>query len=188
MVNTKNKIINIAEKLFANQGFDQTSVREISEEVGVSKANLYHHFSSKKALLKTIIEKAFNDYKSEINTIATENKESENKIRSAIISYLDMCASNKNLVQLLAREDIKRNENVRGLIMNIEQKVRTLWKELLQEINFKGGYSVDVFVELFMTMIDSFVIKNYVMGCEQMNISHEELADHILYLFFDDNK
>lgn len=40
-------ILAMAGKIFAEKGFDGTSMRDISEACGVSKALLYHHFESK---------------------------------------------------------------------------------------------------------------------------------------------
>lgn len=185
MSEIKQDIIKAGESLFAKQGFEQTSMREIAEEVGVSKANLYHHFSNKKGLLKTIIESAFEGYKNQIDAIVDEDKQTQDQLKSAIISYLEVCSSHKQLVQLLSREDIKRNENVKHLISDIEKRVRNLWKNMLHEIDLDDEYDIDIIVELFMAMVDTFVIKKYVLETEKMNISHEKLAHHIAYLFFE---
>ena len=40
-------ILEAAERLFAQQGYDGVSMRTIAREAGVSKANIYHHFDSK---------------------------------------------------------------------------------------------------------------------------------------------
>ena len=43
-------------RLFAEQGFDGVSMRGVAQTAGVSKANIYHHFSSKKALYLAILQ------------------------------------------------------------------------------------------------------------------------------------
>ena len=43
-------------RLFAEQGFDGVSMRGVAEAAGVSKANIYHHFSSKEALYLAILK------------------------------------------------------------------------------------------------------------------------------------
>ncbi|MGZ7095989.1 MAG: TetR/AcrR family transcriptional regulator, partial [Methanobacterium sp.] len=42
--NTKERIFDAAIKLFAQYGFEGTSMREIAEEVGIKKASMYSHF------------------------------------------------------------------------------------------------------------------------------------------------
>jgi AcrR family transcriptional regulator len=44
--------------LFTEQGFDKTSLREVAERVGVTKAALYYHFGSKEELLSSLVERA----------------------------------------------------------------------------------------------------------------------------------
>ncbi len=53
---TKERIFDVALDLFAQKGFDAVSMREIAEAVGIRKASLYSHFSSKDDLLERLFE------------------------------------------------------------------------------------------------------------------------------------
>jgi AcrR family transcriptional regulator len=53
---TKKRIFEVSLDLFAQKGFDAVSMREIAEAVGIKKASLYSHFSSKDELLEQIFE------------------------------------------------------------------------------------------------------------------------------------
>ena len=55
MENTKGKILDIALKLFPEKGFDGTSMQDIAERLGLTKAALYRHFAGKDALLDALI-------------------------------------------------------------------------------------------------------------------------------------
>jgi AcrR family transcriptional regulator len=48
---TRERILDVAERLFVQQGYDKTSLREIASEMGFSKAALYYHFASKEDIL-----------------------------------------------------------------------------------------------------------------------------------------
>ena len=48
---TRQRILDVALELFIEQGYDGTSLRQISERLGVTKAALYYHFASKEDLL-----------------------------------------------------------------------------------------------------------------------------------------
>jgi len=52
---TKDKILDAAERLFADQGFDATSLRQIIAAAGVNLAAVHYHFHSKEALLDAVI-------------------------------------------------------------------------------------------------------------------------------------
>ena len=56
MNRTKRKIFETALKLFAEKGYDATSVEEITSVVGVAKGTLYYHFSSKEEIFNFLIE------------------------------------------------------------------------------------------------------------------------------------
>ena len=55
--NTKEKILEEALKLFAQSGYMGTSMNEIAAKLGVTKAALYKHYSSKQEILDSIIER-----------------------------------------------------------------------------------------------------------------------------------
>ena len=48
---TKTKILQAAQKLFAKYGYDGTKTRDLAEKAGVSEGTLFRHFSNKKAIL-----------------------------------------------------------------------------------------------------------------------------------------
>ncbi|MCH7667957.1 MAG: TetR family transcriptional regulator [Acidobacteria bacterium] len=56
-VTTRDRICSEAASLFSQQGFNGTSMAELSIAVGITKSSLYHHFASKQALLSEIIER-----------------------------------------------------------------------------------------------------------------------------------
>jgi AcrR family transcriptional regulator len=53
-VDTRQRILDVALDLFTEQGYDGTSLREIAEQLGVTKAALYYHFESKEDILMAL--------------------------------------------------------------------------------------------------------------------------------------
>jgi AcrR family transcriptional regulator len=58
-VDTRQRIQSVALELFAEQGYDKTSLREIAERLGVTKAALYYHFHSKEDIVTSLVEDFF---------------------------------------------------------------------------------------------------------------------------------
>ena len=54
---TKDRILDVAETLFADNGFAATSLRDITHEAGVNIAAVNYHFGSKDALLGAVFER-----------------------------------------------------------------------------------------------------------------------------------
>ena len=53
---TRERILDVASELFVEQGYDGTSLREIAERLGFTKAALYYHFPSKDEILRALLE------------------------------------------------------------------------------------------------------------------------------------
>jgi AcrR family transcriptional regulator len=51
---TRERILDVALDLFSDKGYDATSLREIAERLGVTKAALYYHFASKEDILMAL--------------------------------------------------------------------------------------------------------------------------------------
>ncbi|MFI6153164.1 TetR/AcrR family transcriptional regulator [Kitasatospora sp. NPDC051170] len=54
---TRARIIEVALELFSDQGYEQTSLREIADRLGVTKAALYYHFKTKDDIVLGIVER-----------------------------------------------------------------------------------------------------------------------------------
>ncbi|GGO26666.1 TetR family transcriptional regulator [Microbispora rosea subsp. aerata] len=57
---TRSRIQDVAIKLFTEQGYEATSLREIAEALGVTKAALYYHFRTKEDIVASLIEDRIN--------------------------------------------------------------------------------------------------------------------------------
>ncbi|MEV5647791.1 helix-turn-helix domain-containing protein [Nocardia sp. NPDC052254] len=66
---TKDAIREAAIRLFSHKGFEQTSLREVADAVGITKASLYYHYASKLDLLLAIIEPIFDDMNSVVDEL-----------------------------------------------------------------------------------------------------------------------
>ncbi|MEV4258343.1 helix-turn-helix domain-containing protein [Spirillospora sp. NPDC049652] len=53
---TREQIRRVALELFAEQGYEKTSLREIAERLGVTKAALYYHFKTKEDIIASLFE------------------------------------------------------------------------------------------------------------------------------------
>lgn len=54
---TRERIVEAADELFYQQGYDQTSFADIANAVQISRGNFYYHFKSKDDILQAVIEK-----------------------------------------------------------------------------------------------------------------------------------
>jgi AcrR family transcriptional regulator len=53
---TRGQLVEIARRMFAERGYEDTSIEAVLREAGVSRGSLYHHFPSKEALFEAVAE------------------------------------------------------------------------------------------------------------------------------------
>jgi AcrR family transcriptional regulator len=68
-VSTRARILDIALELFTVQGYERTSLRQISERLGFSKAAIYYHFASKEDILMALHLRLHDFGRAALNTI-----------------------------------------------------------------------------------------------------------------------
>ncbi len=56
---SRQQILDAALRLFSHRGYGATSVRDIAEEAGLSKGNVYHHFPDKETIFRALIDRYF---------------------------------------------------------------------------------------------------------------------------------
>jgi AcrR family transcriptional regulator len=97
----RRKILDVALELFSTQGYDRTSLRELSERLGFSKAALYYHFKAKADIL-TALAGDLIDQCEGIAKNALENPDRSLAARTTVLADLvDLLLSNRATAELL---------------------------------------------------------------------------------------
>ena len=97
-------ILNKAEKLFADSGFGSVSMTNIANACNMSKANLYHHFSSKEDLYTQILIRAQKNTQNILEKTKKINGTYIEKIEFFINEHLNQMLKHPMKYKLLARE------------------------------------------------------------------------------------
>ena len=103
-VNKKERILEVAENLFAQLGYEGTSTRYLAQEAGVNMAMLNYYFGSKDGLLKAVLNRRVSGMLQALTGIKEQNISSWDKLIQAINSYLDRVLSNNYYYRILHRE------------------------------------------------------------------------------------
>ncbi len=111
-MSTKNKILDAAESLFADKGFNGTSLREITSQAEVNLAAVNYHFGSKKELIKAVMSRYMNELSPRLESALTQICEKESPSLIEVFSaFIDPLLSlnefkvngTSNFLQLLGR-------------------------------------------------------------------------------------
>jgi AcrR family transcriptional regulator len=97
---TRARIQRVALELFAEQGYDKTSLREIAERLDVTKAALYYHFKSKEDIVHSLVE----DYMGQVDALIAWAKSQPRtpQTRSEILRrYVQIVADGSDVFRMI---------------------------------------------------------------------------------------
>jgi TetR/AcrR family transcriptional regulator, cholesterol catabolism regulator len=94
-----------AARIFAEQGFEGTSIRDISRATGVSLSGLYYYFESKQKLLYLIQSNAFTFIVERLQSRLAQVSEPEMRLRTLVQNHIEYFLSHPNEMKVLAHED-----------------------------------------------------------------------------------
>jgi AcrR family transcriptional regulator len=100
-IESKDRIIKSALKLFSSKGFFNTSIREIAKEANVSDGLLYNYFKSKESLAIAVMRSAFDTIDEMI--IANNDQNPEVNIQSSIQNFIRLIENELDKIRLLAQ-------------------------------------------------------------------------------------
>ncbi|WP_428263684.1 TetR/AcrR family transcriptional regulator [Haliangium sp.] len=81
---TRDHIVEAADQLFYQQGFEHTSFSNIADAVRISRGNFYYHFKSKDQILKAVIERRLADTRQMLQQWERDGSRPADRIRSFI--------------------------------------------------------------------------------------------------------
>ena len=103
-MSNKEQILNAATNLFASKGFGATSVRNISEKVGLSVPGMFHYFSSKEKILYAIMTLFMENAYKKIIEIYNADIDPIEKLSEICKFYVEQYAGHKHQLTILISE------------------------------------------------------------------------------------
>jgi len=143
------RILLVAEKLFAEKGFDGTSIRNISKDAKINIAMVSYYFGSKEKMLESLIYFRISDLKMQLENLYHEAIEPMEKINKLIELYIARINKNKCIYQILHFElsNKKRAVDIKSFTDVKRQNLISLQK-IITEGQEKGVFKKDINVVL----------------------------------------
>lgn len=104
MSSTKEKILNAALTLFSSKGYSGTSMQDIADEVGITKAALYKHYEGKEQLLNGLLsfgeEYYANNVKLNAHNGDLDVPKNENEFVTSVMNAVTFTISDETIIRL----------------------------------------------------------------------------------------
>jgi AcrR family transcriptional regulator len=138
---TREGILEAAARIFSEKGFHATSMQDIAEAVQLQKASLYHHFSSKQEILVEILDEALDLINNRLEIVRSQSLSADEKLRQAMVSYLQTITENQNLAAVLLLEIRSVDPELKARQASRREKFESLWKDLIIEGKQQGIFN-----------------------------------------------
>ncbi len=115
---SRTAILNAAERLFAEHGFDATSLTAVGTAAGVSRGTPGYFFGSKAELYRAVLDRAFAEVREAVRSgrarALASSRTAETILAGAVSDYFDFLAARPNFVRLIEREALSGARQLEG--------------------------------------------------------------------------
>jgi len=154
----KIQILEVAEKLFSEKGFEGTSIRDISKHAKINIAMVSYYFGSKERLLEALILYKTSDLKLQLENLLHENLEPLEKVNKLVEIYINRISCNKGIFRVLHFE-LNNQKREKSMIAFTELKKGNLKsvESIITQGQSKGVFRKDIIIPLITpTIIGTF--------------------------------
>lgn len=168
-IDKKDHILDVAERVFSEMGFDGSSTRMISGEAGVNMAMLNYYFGSKEGLFLAVIERKITSFQNILQILGNDESISS---WAKIESYIDIYGErvvNHNCFQKLLYQELTMNrrtelaETIRNMLM---KSVSELFR-IIQEGIDNGEFRKDTDMQMVVSTL--YGTKNFILNTPLMS-------------------
>lgn len=176
---TKAKILKASIELFSKNGYDATSVNDISKKAKLTKSLLYHHFKNKESILIQIMNDSIKEVKEIFNNVAEKtNPANIEEFHFSFYSILyDYLYNNKKIIKILLSESFK-NYEITFNMFNVFNEIKEHFNIIAGEHHIKKrddelSFKLEEFYIHFLAPIIFSVLND--SWCDYYKTSNEEV-------------
>jgi AcrR family transcriptional regulator len=112
----KDEILDIATHLFADRGYDGTSMNDVAERVGMRKASLFYHFTTKDALYEAALDRLVRRLSAALASAYAASGTFAERLETAADALTTVLSQRPLAARLLVREAIDWGPALRGRV------------------------------------------------------------------------
>ena len=147
-------ILHVAEKLFAEKGFDGTSIRDISKAAKINIAMVSYYFGSKDKMLEALVLFRTDGLSMQIENLVKETVSPLEKINRLVHLYLTRINENKDIYKIIHFEmSTKKRVMTFDSFSEVKKRNSAYMKQIISEGQIRGIFNSEVNVDLLVPTI-----------------------------------
>jgi len=187
----RKQLLASAKTLFANNGFHNTSIRDIIRNASISSGLIYHYFpKGKQEILDAIIKEGHDIIINNVNETLKDAKSNKITLRDSLITIgniaKNLVVSDPELTQIIIREKNFIDNSCMQSIEEIEPRLSSIMMELLQEKANAGEIKKMNNEMAMLVMVSSFNYVNMIQSSgsvPSVQVEISEIVDYLLELW-----
>jgi AcrR family transcriptional regulator len=180
-------IIDVAKRLFAQNGFHGVSIDEIVKEVGVSPAILYRHFSSKEELYESVLHEFSCTRESYIEAVVDEDTGFETVLRTMTRVFVDSIVNHPDLLKMEMHSQLEGSNASREFFLNRWKSFTDYIEYNLAELQNQGKIepiNVKAAALMYQGVIREVLLLKCLHTTDQFkDLSIDDLVNELIKLF-----
>jgi AcrR family transcriptional regulator len=174
------QILRVSAATFAERGYHQASIREISRATGVSLSGLYYYFDSKEELLFLIQDHCFTTLLQNLDRLLDQETEPLRRFRLMVENHLRFFVNNMKEMKVLSHELQSLRGEFRDIVNAKKRRYTETCSSVLQAVT-PEGVPIDERVAVYAL----FGMMNWIYNWyrPERDVPVEKLADDISQLF-----
>ena len=172
----REQILEVAETLFAEHGYEGTSVRKLALKARINIAMISYYFGSKEKLFEALVEYRAGGAHEKLQSLNQKEYDPVTKIEKLVDLYVDKIFDNHRFHKILQREiALQQRSKMHELIMTILMRNMNEIRKIIEEGQRKKKFrKVDIECTI-ATMIGTIsqVTKSSLLACKMINLNPE---------------
>ncbi|MBW1878853.1 MAG: TetR/AcrR family transcriptional regulator [Deltaproteobacteria bacterium] len=160
----KDRIIQAATRLFADQGFAATSVQAIADAVGIRKPSLLYHFGSKEELRQAVLENMLLHWKEDLPRVLAAAQRGRDRLNAVLTAMIDFFIEEPHRAKLLVREMLDRPDAMRKLFRKHLHPWTSLLTDYIRMGQEAGRVHLDLDPESYVIQVVTMAVGTVATG------------------------
>lgn len=181
MNKTKRKIFETSMKLFADKGYDATSIEEITATVGVAKGTLYYHFSSKEEIFNFLVDEGVKLLKNSITIKTAKMNNSLDRIRAIVLIQIKILFKYESFMTIILSKiwgNDERSQMCKKYVFEYIQMIEDIVKDGIQKKEI-----VNKDADIIASGIFGFTCSSFIYKMKHEEVDVQKLFEDIDNLF-----
>ncbi|MET0557414.1 MAG: TetR/AcrR family transcriptional regulator [Solirubrobacterales bacterium] len=130
----QNELLQIAADLFAERGYNATTVRDIAEEAGILSGSLYHHFDSKESMIDAILSGFIEETRDRYEAVVDEAKGPTETFEGLVRASLDTMVESRSAIVIYQNEAPFLVAQPRfAYLQDADRRFERIWTDVLED-------------------------------------------------------